>query len=172
MDDMDAESEELGGKRKLLSPAPTPATAGPNSWHPHIGGHDDAQRSIRRSASQKMPENPGIPRAVSATSSRTPTSLTATPRPCAGLPQGSSTSFSYDHSASASATPSNICSRVLGSAGRCRPVPHPAPHHRLHGRSHRPEEKRKCARPRLRHGGLPDFGVEAHPQAQHQGAVG
>jgi type I restriction enzyme M protein len=32
MDDMDAEAEELGGKRKLLCRQNLPVTAGPNSW--------------------------------------------------------------------------------------------------------------------------------------------
>ena len=47
--------------------------------------------------------------------------------------------------------------------GRRRAVPHPAPHHRFHGRNHRPEEDRDRARPGLRHRRVPDLVLQTYP---------
>ena len=75
--------------------------------------------------------------------------------------------FSYDHSERLGDAFEYLLS-VLGSPGRRRAVPHPAPHHRLHGRGRRPEEERDHPRPGLRHRRLPDLGLQAHPQGQHR----
>ena len=58
MDDMDAEAEELGGKRKFFS-----GEYGKFGWaklmQPGIGGHE--LLALYADGISKMPENPGIP---------------------------------------------------------------------------------------------------------------
>jgi hypothetical protein len=75
MDDMDAESEELGGKRKFFTD-----DSARYGWAklmaPSLGGHE--MLGLYGEGIAKMPENPG--RRSSATSSRTPTCPTATPK--------------------------------------------------------------------------------------------
>ena len=55
--------------------------------------------------------------------------------------------------------------------GRRGAVPHAAAHHRLHGRGCRSQEERDHSRSRLRHSGLPHLCLEAHPRGQHQEAT-
>ena len=59
MDDLDAESEELGVARGLSSLESSPGTDGPRLTGPGIGGHEAL--NLYTEAITRMPENPGIP---------------------------------------------------------------------------------------------------------------
>jgi len=58
MDDMDAESEELGGKRKFFA-SDFARYGWPKLMHSGLGGHETL--NLYAEAIAKMPENPGIP---------------------------------------------------------------------------------------------------------------
>ena len=93
MDDMDAESEELGGKRKFFT-----GNYARYGWAklmaPSLGGHE--MLGLYGEGIAKMPENPGIPR-FSATSSRTPTCPYRDPETLKAFLKIID-EFSYDHS--------------------------------------------------------------------------
>ena len=139
MDDMDAESEEFGGKRKFFA-----SEFARYGWaklmRPGLGGHE--MLSLYAEAITKMPENPGIPllfRDIFKNAYlpyRDPETLKIFLKII--------DEFNYDHSR----TPRR-CLRISALRarfpGRCRAVPHPAPHHRFHGRDHRSEEDRNRA---------------------------
>ena len=159
MDDMDAESEEFGGKRKFFA-----GEFARYGWaklmRSGLGGHETLE-PLRRSDRQDA----GEPRHPAALPRHLQERLSALPRPGdpARLPQ--------DHRR-VHLRPQRTARRRLRVpalrarlAGRRRAVPHPAPHHRLHRRDHRPEEERDRARPGLRHRRVPDLLLQAHPQA-------
>ena len=161
MDDMDAESEEFGGKRKFFA-----GEFARYGWaklmRSGLGGHETL--NLYAEAIAKMPENPGIPplfRDIFKNAYlpyRDPETLRAFLK------------IIDEFTLRPQRTPRR---RLRVSAlrarlpGRRRAVPHPAPHHRLHGRHHRPEEDRYRARSRLRHGGFSHLGVETHITHQH-----
>jgi hypothetical protein len=160
MDDMDAEAEELGGKRKFFT-----GEYARYGWAKLMRPAWAATRCSTSTArpSPRCPKTPASRRS-SATSSRTPTCPTAT-RKRSRLPQ--------DHRR-VQLRPQRAPRRRLRipalrprQPGRRRPVPHPAPHHRLHGRGPRPQEN-DHPRPRLRHRRLPHLRLQAHPPRQHR----
>ncbi len=162
MDDMDAESEEFGGKRKFF--AKDFARYGwAKLMRSGLGGHETL--NLYAEAIAKMPENPGIPllfREIFKNAYlpyRDPETLRAFLKII--------DEFTYDHSERLGDAFEYLLS-VLGSQGDGRAVPHPAPHHRLHRRRRRPEEERNRARPRLRHRRVPDLVLQAHPQIQYR----
>ena len=161
MDDMDAESEELGGKRKFFA-----GEFARYGWaklmRSGLGGHEMLEPLCRGIA--KMPENPGIP------------PLFRDIFKNAYLPYRDPETLQgflkiIDEFDLRPLRAPRRCLRVSALRarlpGRRRAVPHPAPHHRLHGRDRRPEEERDRARPGLRHRRLPDLLLQAHPQGQH-----
>ena len=134
MDDMDAESEEFGGKRKFFA-----GDYARYGWaklmHAGLGGHE--MLNLYAEAITKMPENPGIPplfRDIFKNAYlpyRDPETLRA---------------FLEDHRR-VQLRPQRAAGRRLRvpavgarHAGRRRPVPHAAPHHRLHGRDLDPKK--------------------------------
>src|SRR6188474_385511 len=58
MDDMDAEAEELGGKRKFFK-GPFARYGWAQLMKPSLGGHETL--ALYSDGIAKMPENPGIP---------------------------------------------------------------------------------------------------------------
>ena len=76
MDDIDAQSEEWGGKRKFFA-----GDFARYGWarllHHGLGGHEIL--NLYSEAIDRMPQNPGIPHS-SATSSKMPICPIATPR--------------------------------------------------------------------------------------------
>ncbi len=160
MDDMDAEAEELGGKRKFFS-----EDSARYGWaklmRSGLGGFETL--NLYAEAIAKMPENPGIPplfRDIFKNAYlpyRDPETLRAFLKII--------DEFTYDHSERLGDAFAALRARL---AGRCRAVPHPTPHHRLHRRDHRPEEERDRARPRVRYRRVPDLLLQAHPQGQHR----
>ena len=163
MDDMDAESEELGGERKFFAGEFAKyGWAEADALGP--GRPRDARASTPR-PSPRMPENPGIPplfRDIFKNAYlpyRDPETLRAFLKIIDDFelrPQR--------------ASGRRLRVPALGArlAGRRRPVPHAAPHHRLHRLDRRPEEGRDGARPGLRHRRLPDLLLQAHPRGQHE----
>jgi hypothetical protein len=93
MDDMDAEAEELGGKRSFFA-GDTPVTAGPSSWR-QAWAATRCSRSTAK-ASPRCPRTPAS-RRCSATSSKTPTCPTATPKRSSSFLKEID-EFTYDHS--------------------------------------------------------------------------
>ena len=78
MDDIDAESEELGGQRQFFA-GEFARYGWPRLVRAGLGGHEVL--NLYAEAITRMPENPGIP-ALFPTSSTTPTCPTAIRRPC------------------------------------------------------------------------------------------
>ena len=162
MDDMDAEAEELGGKRKFFT-----GEFARYGWaklmRPGLGGHE--MLDLYAEGIAKMPREPRHPAALPR---HLQERLPPVPRPrdAQGLPQ--------DHRR-VHLRPQRAPRRRLRVsalrprlAGRRRPVPHPAPHHRFHRRDRRSEEERDRPRPRLRHRRLPHLRLQAHPPRQHR----
>ena len=162
MDDIDAESEEWGGDREFFA-----GDFSRYGWsklmHPGMGGHETL--NLYAEAITRMTENPGIPPLFRDIFNnaylpyRDPETLRAFLKVIDG--------FSYDHSERLG---DRLRVPALGPRlpGRCGPVPHPAPYHRLHGRRPRPEKGRRCARPSLRHRRVPHLILQAHHGGQHR----
>ena len=134
MDDLDAESEELGGERKFF--AEEFARYG---WAkltgPGVGGYEAL--NLYAEAIARMPENAGIPPLFRDIFNnaylpyRDPETLRAFLKVI--------DEFTYDHSERLGDAFEYLLS-VLGAQGGRRAVPHAAPHHRLHGSRLGPEE--------------------------------
>ena len=161
MDDMDAESEEFGGKRSFFA-----GEFARYGWtklmRAGLGGHETL--NLYAEAITKMPENPGIPPLFRDIFNnaylpyRDPETLRAFLKII--------DEFTYDHSERLGDAFEYLLS-VLGSQGDAGTVPHTAPYHRLHRRHHRAEERRDGAGPRVRHRRVPDFILQAHPCRQY-----
>jgi len=158
MDDMDAEAEELGGARSFFANG-----YAKYGWArlmaPSLGGHDVL--NLYSEAIGKMTENPGIPplfRDIFKNAYlpyRDPETLRIFLKEIDG--------FSYDHSERLGDAFEYLLS-VLGSqgdAGQFR-----TPRHIIDFMVEviDPKKKRNHPRPCLRHGRIPDFRLEAHPQ--------
>jgi hypothetical protein len=161
MDDMDAEAEELGGERKFFT-----GTYARYGWAQLMsaGWAGTNCSACMARASAKMPENPGIPAVPRHLQERLP----AVPRP------GNAQELPENHQR-IQLRPQRAPGRRLrvpavgaGQPGRRRAVPHAAPHHRLHGRGASIRRRPKSCWTRLRHGRLPDFGLETHPAHEHR----
>ena len=161
MDDMDAESEEFGGKRSFFVGEFT-RYGWTKLMRVGLGGHETL--NLYAEAIAKMPENPGIPPLFHDIFSnaylpyRDPETLRAFLKVI--------DEFTYDHSERLGDAFEYLLS-VPGLAGSCRPVPHTTPYHRLHRRHHRPEERRDGAGSRVRHCRISDFIPQAHPCCPH-----
>ena len=130
MDDLDAESEELGGKRQFF--AGEYARFGwAKLMRSGLGGYE--MLNLYAEAITRMPENPGIPllfRYIFKNAFlpyRDPETLRAFLKII--------DEFEYDHSERLGDAfgISALCTRF---AGRCRTIPHTAPYNRLHGHCH------------------------------------
>ena len=151
MDDMDAEAEELGGKRKFFT-----ADFARYGWaklmQAGIGGHE--MLGLYGEGIAKMPENPGIPplfRDIFKNAYlpyRDPETLKAFLKIVDDV-----------HLRPQRAARRRLRISALGArlTGRCRAIPDAAPHHRLHRRGRHAEEGRNHPRPCLRHRRLPYF---------------
>jgi type I restriction enzyme M protein len=159
MDDMDAEAEELGGSRNFFAGEYARYGWG-KLMRSGLGGHETL--NLYAEAIAKMPENPASRRS-SATFSRTPILPYRDPETLRAFLKIID-EFAYDHSERLGDA---FEYSALGArhAGRCRAVPHSAPHYRLHRRSRGPEEDRHRARPGLRYSGFSDLVLQTHPQA-------
>jgi hypothetical protein len=162
MDDMDAESEELGGKRKFFT-----GDYARYGWAklmaPSLGGHE--MLGLYGEGIAKMPENPGIPplfRDIFKNAYlpyRDPETLKAFLKII--------DEFSYDHSerlgdafeyllspfSAARAMPASSAPRATSSTSWSKSSP---------------RRKRDHPRPRLRHRRLPHLRLQAHPAQQHR----
>src|SRR5438552_3634322 len=138
MDDMDAESEELGGKRKFFT-----KEFSRYGWaqimRAGLGGHE--LLGLYAEGITKMPENPGIPllfREIFKNAYlpyRDPETLKAFLKII--------DEFTYDHSERLG--DALVSPQRARLTGRRRPIPHPTPHHRFHRRCRRSEERRNRA---------------------------
>ena len=160
MDDIDAESEEWGGEREFFA-----GDFSRYGWtklmHPGMGGHETL--NLYAEAITRMPENAGIPPLFRDIFNnaylpyRDPETLRAFLKIIDG--------FNYDHSERLGDAFEYLLS-VLGSQGDAGQFRTPRHNHRLHGRHHRPEEGRRCARPGLRHCRVPHLILQAHHGGQ------
>ena len=160
MDDIDAQSEELGGQRTFFA-----GEFARYGWarlmRPGLGGHE--MLNLYAEAIGRMPENPGIPPLFRDIFNnaflpyRDPETLRAFLKII--------DEFTYDHSERLGDAFEYLLS-VLGSQGDAGQFRTPTPHHRLHCRNHRSEEGRGNSRPRLRHRRVPDLILQAHPRRQ------
>ena len=158
MDDMDAEAEELGGSRKFFA-----GDYARYGWarlmRSGLGGHETL--NLYAEAIAKMPENPGIPplfRDIFKNAFlpyRDPETLRAFLKII--------DEFEYDHSERLGDAFEYLLS-VLGSQGDAGQFRTPRHIIDFIVEIVDPQEDRDRARPRLRHRGLPDLGLEAHPQ--------
>ena len=134
------------------------------SWHRRVRGPEPLRRGHNAHAGE-----PGHPASVPRHLQQR---LPALPRPgdAAGVPQD----HRRVHLRSLRTVGRRLRVPALGPrrTGRRRAVPHPASHHRLHRRGHRPQEGRSGSRPRLRHRRLPHIGLQAHTHSHHQTATG
>ena len=162
MDDIDATSEELGGKRSFFA-----GEFARYGWarlmQPGLGGHE--MLNLYAEAIERMDQNAAIPQLFRDIFSnaflpyRDPETLRAFLKQIDG--------FTYDHSERLGDAFEYLLS-VMDSQGGRRSVPHPAPHHRLYRRHRGPKEGRRRARPGLRHRRLPHLLLQAHPRRQHR----
>ena len=126
MDDMDAESEEMGGERKFFAGEFT-RYGWPNLVRSGLGGHEIL--NLYAEAIARMPENPGIPQLFRSIFNnaylpyRDPETLRSFLRII--------DEFKYDHSERLGDAFEYLLS-VLGSQGDAGQFRTPAPHHRLH----------------------------------------
>ena len=135
MDDLDAESEELGGKRSFFA-----GDFARYGWsklmRSGLGGHE--MLALYAEAIVRMPENPGIPPLFRNIFNnaylpyRDPETLRAFLKVI--------DEFTYDHSERLGDAFEYLLS-VLSLAGRCRTIPHTPPHHRLHRGRRGPQER-------------------------------
>ena len=135
MDDLDSESEELGGERQFFADG-FARYGWSKLMHPGMGGHETL--NLYAEAITRMPENPGIPPLFRDIFNnaylpyRDPETLRAFLKII--------NEFSYDHSERLGrrVRVSAVRSRVTGRRG---PVPHAAAHHRLHCRRRGPQKR-------------------------------
>ena len=161
MDDMDAQSEELGGKRSFFADG-FARYGWAKLMRAGLGGHDTL--NLYAEAITRMPENPGVPPTVSRYLQERLPALPG-PRNPARLSQNyRRVQLRSLGTAGRRLRVSSLRSRL---PGRRRAVPHAAPHHRLHRRSRRPPKRRKDTRPRLRHRRISDFRLQAHLTGEH-----
>ena len=156
MCDIDAESEELGGKRSFFA-----GDFARYGWaklmRTGLGGHETL--NLYAEAITRMPENPGIP------------SLFRDIFNNAYLPYRDPETlrsflkiideFTYDHSERLGDAFEYLLS-VLGSQGDGWAVPYPTSYHRLYRFDCRTEEGRDGAGSRVRHGRIPDLLLQAY----------
>ena len=161
MDDMDAQSEELGGKRGFFADA-FARYGWAKLMRGGLGGYE--MLALYAEAIAKMPENPGIPPLFRNIFNnaflpyRDPETLRAFLKVI--------DEFTYDHPERLGDAYEYLLS-VLGSQGDAGQFRTPAPHHRLHRRHSRSEKGRDRARPGLWHGGISDLVLQAHSRGEH-----
>ncbi len=166
MDDMDAESEELGGQAQVLHRRLRPLRLGQadalRPWRPR-----DAE-PLRRGNRQVCRRTQAF-LCSSATSSRTPICPIVTRRPCAAFSRSSTSSATT--TPSGWAMPSNICSlcsvrRATRASFALRATSSTSLLRSLTPRRTKPSLTRLAAR------GLPYLGIQAHPPGQYRYAKG
>ena len=130
MDDLDAESEELGGERQFFA-GEFARFGWAKLMRSGLGGHE--MLNLYADAITRMPENPGIPllfRDIFKNAFlpyRDPETLRAFLKII--------DEFEYDHSETTRRR-FRIFALCTRFSGRCRTIPHTAPHYRLHCHSH------------------------------------
>jgi type I restriction enzyme M protein len=156
MDDIDTQSELIGGRRSYFE-----GEFSQYRWsyllRPGRGGQETL--NLYSEGIQRMPENLGVPpmfRSIFRNAYlpyRDPETLRAFLKIIDG--------FEYEHSERLGDAYEYLLS-ILGSQGDAGQFRTP----RFHGRHRRPEKARVRAGPRLRHGRVPDLILQAHPGGQ------